>query len=364
MQKLFERYLYANWRPPECQFYKTEKGCNAGDKCLFPHYKFDEQPNKKPKKGYYSHKNKSKRRQECSGYCENWITIGLRLSRLGSIGFSKWKTVSGKPDAKSLGTNPKNTIHEVYAASSEYPRKERTIVWKIQVKNPHQQSPSAMKFEDQSQEETERQERCAQSRAWNLAKNIFRLKENDKATFFSPAEKCVLPVASTKEPEKRESVVDSGASMHLVSKKDLNFAKLENMRTSRSPTTVMTANGEVRTKEEATVHVKELDLFVKVMLPEETPAVLCFVKLCEVHVYTFHWISGQKPHLFRNGKRIDCNISNDVPFVVLGKTASSSSTTPSSASSPSSSQDSVFDVNRYTENSVQERSGSVGEELR
>ena len=39
--------------------------------------------------------------------------------------------------------------------------------------------------------------------------------------------------------------------------------------------TVMTANGEVRTRREATVYVKQLDLFVTVMLlVEETPAVL------------------------------------------------------------------------------------------
>ena len=37
------------WHPPECQFYKAESGCIAGDKCLFPHHKVDEQPNKKPK---------------------------------------------------------------------------------------------------------------------------------------------------------------------------------------------------------------------------------------------------------------------------------------------------------------------------
>ena len=46
------------------------------------------------------------------------------------------------------------------------------------------------------------------------------------------------------------------------------------MRISWNPTTVMTANGEVQTREEATEHVKELDLFVTVMLLEETPAVL------------------------------------------------------------------------------------------
>ena len=71
-----------------------------------------------------------------------------------------------------------------------------------------------------------------------------KLKANDKATFFSLAEKWVLQSAS----EERECVVDSGASMHMVSEKDLNAAESETTRTSRSPTTVMTANGEVRTK--------------------------------------------------------------------------------------------------------------------
>ena len=58
---------------------------------------------------------------------------------------------------------------------------------------------------------------------------------------------------------------------------------VETMRTSRSPTTVMTANGGVQTREEATVYVKQLDLIVTVMLLEETPAVLSLGKLCENH---------------------------------------------------------------------------------
>ena len=67
--------------------------------------------------------------------------------------------------------------------------------------------------------------------------------------------------------------------MHMVSEKDINSAELGTMRTSRSPTTVMTANGEVQTREEATVYVKELDLFVNVMLLQETSAVLSVEKL-------------------------------------------------------------------------------------
>ena len=100
------------------------------------------------------------------------------------------------------------------------------------------------------------------------------------------------------------------------------------------------------------------------MLLEETPTVLSLEKLVEDHGYAHHWISVQKPHLIRSLKRIDCNISNYVPFVIPGPTASSSSTTPSPTSPSSSSQDSVFDVNRYTENRVPERSGSTNEERR
>ena len=60
------------------------------------------------------------------------------------------------------------------------------IASKIQVKIPHQRSPYAMKFEDRSQEETERQERCARGKAWNIARNIYKLKEKDTATFYAP----------------------------------------------------------------------------------------------------------------------------------------------------------------------------------
>ena len=95
-------------------------------------------------------------------------------------------------------------------------------------------------------------------------------------------------------------------------------------------------------------------------------AVLSLGKLCEDHGYTCHWTSSQKKktHLIRNGKRIGCKRSNYIPFLVLGLSASSSPTAPSPTSSSSSSQDSVLDVNRYTENPVPERSGNTSEKLR
>ena len=88
--------------------------------------------------------------------------------------------------------------------------------------------------------------------AWRLAKKILKFKEKHKTTFFSPSENWCVPAPSTIKPEEREFVVDSGASMHMISKKDLNSAELETVTTSRSPTTVITATGEVQTNEEAT----------------------------------------------------------------------------------------------------------------
>ena len=101
------------------------------------------------------------------------------------------------------------------------------------------------------------------------------------------------------------------------------------MRTSRSPTTVMTANGEVQTREEATVYVEDLDLFVTVMVLEDTPAVLSLGTLCEDHGYTYHWTSGQKPHLIKICRKFNCNTANYVLFVVPGhSTSSSTSSSP------------------------------------
>ena len=82
--------------------------------------------------------------------------------------------------------------------------------------------------------------------------------------------------------------------MHQVSRKDLNSAEMETVRVSESPPTVVTANGEVLTKEEATVYVGELDLLVTVMFLEDARAVL---SLCEDQGYNFHWTGGQKPHV-------------------------------------------------------------------
>ena len=66
-----------------------------------------------------------------------------------------------------------------------------------------------------------------------------------------------MPAPSSKNPEEREFAVDS----------------------ARIPTTVVTANGEMQTNEEAQVYVHDLDLFVTVQILDDNPAVPSFGKL-------------------------------------------------------------------------------------
>ena len=114
--------------------------------------------------------------------------------------------------------------------------------------DPHQRNPYAPKFEDQSQEETEWQERCAREAAWRLAKHILKLEEKVKQhSSHSRKIGACLPAPSILKPEEREFVVDSRASMHMISKDDLNSTEMDTLTKSCIPTTVITANGEVQT---------------------------------------------------------------------------------------------------------------------
>ena len=129
------------------------------------------------------------------------------------------------------------------------------------------------KCEERTQKDTLTKQRWARRAACDLAKclKIGRNLDHNRATFFfSPLEVWCLPTPSTIKPEEREFVVDSGASMHVLSKKDLNSSEFETVRVSRNPAKFITPNGDVQKKAEATVYVRYLDLIETVQLLEDT----------------------------------------------------------------------------------------------
>ena len=107
-----------------------------------------------------------------------------------------------------------------------------------------------------------------------------------------------------RNPRKENLWWISGASMHMLSKKDMNSAELETLRVSRNPKTVTTTEKELQTNEE------EQSRPIVFQILEVTPAVLSLGKFCEDHGYSYDWTSGQQPHLIQNGGT--CNVKRRI----------------------------------------------------
>ena len=114
--------------------------------------------------------------------------------------------------------------------------------------------------------------------------------------------------------KKRESVVDSGTSKNMLSRKDFNSAELETVRVSRNTTTFITASGEVQTNEDAT---RDLDLFLTVQLLEDTPPTIFRGHFREDQV--LHGVDGRS-----NTKYFPQKAGNYIGFLGLSSKVSSS----------------------------------------
>ena len=100
---------------------------------------------------------------------------------------------------------PKRSVHVSKGSPRHVKNRERKGPSQgvIQKCEPHESIPYALKFDDRTQEATLQHERCVRRDAWEMAKNAHKLKDEDKATFYSPSEVWSLPAPSSKKPEER-----------------------------------------------------------------------------------------------------------------------------------------------------------------
>ena len=215
--------------PPECLFYKSEKGCRFGEKCSFAHRQVDEQPSKRSKK------NDDKSAVAIRDHEMERGPTGRRSSNARQLG-CVFQDMKPPKSILRKSTNMQRPIQRMRftkaIARHTKIRDQNPSLGYICPGEPHQRNPNAPKFEDRSQEETEWQEQGAREAAWKLARSVLKLKEENKAAFFSPSENMCLSAPSTLRPEEREFVVDSGASMHMISKKDLSNAEMDTLTKS------------------------------------------------------------------------------------------------------------------------------------
>ena len=269
----------------------------------------------------------SKNRVPCSGRLFiKYTTIGLRLSGHGAA-----EVFIPKPIRCVKFTQP------LYVTPTFDTKKPSLGM--ICPGEPHQRNSNPPTFVDRSQEETEWQQQGASEAAWRLVKSILKLKEKNRAAFFSPSECRCLPAQSNLKLEEREFVVDSSASGHMISKKDLNSDEMDTLTKSWSPTTVMTTMEKCR-------HMKRPQFTSKNWICSwQWESSRIRQQFCrsesffDEHGYSHEWTNGQNPHLILNGIRIQCNTENFVPIVVPGLSASSSSSSHSSTSMTPSRQE-------------------------
>ena len=117
---------------------------------------------------------------------------------------------------------------------------------------------------------------------------------------------------------QEEFVVDSGASMHMISKKDVNSAELETVTKSRSRWLPKQPMVKCRRMKRPRCTSENLIYSWRWNSSRIRQQVLSLGKLCDEHGDSYEWTNGQKPNLIKNGIRIKCNTENFVPIVVPG----------------------------------------------
>ena len=155
------------WHPPVCQNYKSENRCIHGDKCHFRHVEAERKPSKKTKKGGVKRS----------------VAILKESTQLGCVSRDSYPRNSILREPGMLGSKhtvkfSKGTWHQIDIRERKGP--SRGIVQKCE---PHERSPCAPKFGERSHEETLIQEGCARKAAWDLAKNMYKLKNSEPGNF-------------------------------------------------------------------------------------------------------------------------------------------------------------------------------------
>ena len=256
-----------------------------------------------------SHKRREKRRQRMLCLCANIVPqLGCVSQDSEALVSQRGKQVPGETRCKLSWDRFEKydslSLRYVKQVSGE---KKEPSLRKIQVKNPHQRSPHAMKFEDRPHEETERQQAMVpEARLGTLPKTHSSSKrERQNYILLARGRMGTRSCANERAGGKRVCSGIPERGCIWSARHTSTLPRLETMRISRDPTKVVTANGEVQTREEATENVKELNLFVTVILLEETSRRFFLSgSSARNNGYTYHWTSCQKPHLTKKCKRI------------------------------------------------------------
>ena len=205
-----------------CLNNKSDKGCTRGDKCHFPHVKAEGEPNKKSKKSGVAGSVALLKESIQSG-CVSQDSYPRNLFHVKKENWDQ-NTPSNSPRAPGTESKfRKETVHREVLSQSV--RLMSVVRARQNSRTDHMRRP--------------RTKNDAPAKQRGIGENIFKLKNSDKAAFHVPGEvKGMSTPVSSKRPEEREFLVDSGASMHMMSKNESSSQELWTVDRSRTPAVV------------------------------------------------------------------------------------------------------------------------------
>ena len=222
------------WHPPERLFYKAKSGCRFGEKCSYAHRQVDEQPSKRSKKNDDKSAvvmlKKNERHQRTGRLVLDVYSSNTRQLGCGIQDMEPPKLSSILRKSSDIRKPIQRVKFTKAVARHTKIRDPNPSLGMICPGEPHRRSPNAPKFEDRSQGETGWQEQGAREAAWKLAKKNPKMKGEKIKQHSSHLRKnrCLLAPSNLKL-EEREFVVDSGASIHMISTKDLSEAEMDTL---------------------------------------------------------------------------------------------------------------------------------------
>ena len=92
-------------------------------------------------------------------------------------------------------------------------------------------------------------------------------------------------------------LVDTGASFHVVGRKELRRGIRRLSRPADIPVEVDTATGKVKLDHVVPPRLQELGLDISPFLISQSPAVLSIGRLCMEQKFSFSWKPGRAPTL-------------------------------------------------------------------
>ena len=206
------------WQPPECLFYKTKNGCRLGEKCSYAHRQVDEQPSKRFKKN--GDKSAVAKLEKHELYDRTEKPVVCNASNTRQLG-----CVSQNMEPPKLTTILRKTLHIRKAILCKIHQKLLHVSHTFETRilrsdifaqvNFISAAPTLQNLRIGLRRRQSGKSKVPAKQRGDWPKLSQKLKDQERATFFSPSEnRCLL--ASSLKPGEREFVLDSGASMHMI----------------------------------------------------------------------------------------------------------------------------------------------------